>query len=146
MHQPDGSRRCGPCCHRSRARLPPLLEPSDLHENRRDQVIWSPLERSFRLCFILRNTGSGSQIEMTSHLRRTSMAVVVCRWVTFGCTSDALNADVTFFEYGEDGSLLHKSSLSVKVPAVHFPSPSARRFVVRPRMVSSLRMLLANTQ
>ncbi len=126
MHQPDGSRRCRPFRHCPPPRAPAspalLLDPSAMGI----AAFKRPAAHSNAPSVSARSsaTHSGSQIEMTSQLmgnpgvRAEQECVVVCRCVTFGCTSEALNADVTFFEYGEDGSLLQKSNLNVQVSAV----------------------------
>ena len=41
-------------------------------------------------------------------------AATECRWVTFGSKVNGLNAAVSFYEYGEDGHLLHKTPLDIK--------------------------------
>ena len=37
-----------------------------------------------------------------------------CRWVTFGSKVNGLDAAVSFYEYAEDGHLLHKTPLDIK--------------------------------
>lgn len=44
-----------------------------------------------------------------------SQHVSWCRWVTFGSKVSGLDAVVSFYEYGQDGRLLHKTPLKIKV-------------------------------
>ena len=37
------------------------------------------------------------------------------RWCTFGAAVSGTTAKVTFYEYGEDGSVLHRTKIDLKV-------------------------------
>ena len=48
---------------------------------------------------------------------RDSFRNCVCRWCSFGSAVAGTNAKITFYEYGEDGSVLHQTTTKMKVGA-----------------------------
>ena len=50
---------------------------------------------------------------------RADKAATERRWVTFGSKVNGLNAAVSFYEYAEDGRLLHKTPLDIKARLIN---------------------------
>ena len=51
--------------------------------------------------------------------RLANKAATERRWVTFGSKVNGLNAAVSFYEYAEDGHLLHKTPLDIKARLIN---------------------------
>jgi hypothetical protein len=52
-------------------------------------------------------------------LTTAAAAATERRWVTFGSKVNGLNAAVSFYEYAEDGRLLHKTPLDIKARLIN---------------------------
>jgi len=49
---------------------------------------------------------------------RSQLVSSLCRWCSFGSAVAGTDANITFYEYGQDGSVLHQTPTKIKVPAV----------------------------